>query len=451
MSTDEEASWSDHTRSMRKALEECRSMYETVAWSSLPARTVASDSEAVSSFWHDAQNILDRRREALQNFWEPETPRLSEVDATNISFRAFRNEFESSNLPCLVRGLNRYFEPAESSWSTTTSSSDDSQRIHREWFLEQVGKDTVVPVRYQPESAETSVGVDSEGRAAECETKHMSLQNWIDTLDNTGDPSYYLKDWHLVSWLEEHAKDELSSLYQVPPLFSHDLLNAFLTRFTAGDYRFCYWGPAGSSTALHADVLNSFSWSYTVCGTKKWTFYAPPSIISDTAKVFEVQQSAGTCVFVPAGWTHEVVNVTESLSINHNWITTSSLDLAWDCINSELCAVETELKSWQADDMGWELHESMLRGCVGLDVTAFVLMMLHRAMELLQHEQDETETCYDLMRISGVLERLMNSDEELFLKNRLSSTLASGDAGAQVVSMMKEVVKFTKRLVENIH
>ena len=34
------------------------------------------------------------------------------------------------------------------------------------------------------------------------------------------------------------------------------------------DYRFCYLGPAGSSTPVHADVLRSFSWSVNVCGRK---------------------------------------------------------------------------------------------------------------------------------------------------------------------------------------
>ena len=34
------------------------------------------------------------------------------------------------------------------------------------------------------------------------------------------------------------------------------------------DYRFCYLGPAGSSTPVHADVLRSYSWSVNVCGAK---------------------------------------------------------------------------------------------------------------------------------------------------------------------------------------
>jgi len=41
------------------------------------------------------------------------------------------------------------------------------------------------------------------------------------------------------------------------------------------DYRFIYIGPAGSWTALHADVLRSFSWSANVAGTKRWRLLPP--------------------------------------------------------------------------------------------------------------------------------------------------------------------------------
>ena len=40
-------------------------------------------------------------------------------------------------------------------------------------------------------------------------------------------------------------------------------------------YRFVYMGPRGSSTAVHADVFRSFSWSINLAGRKKWRFLAP--------------------------------------------------------------------------------------------------------------------------------------------------------------------------------
>jgi len=37
-------------------------------------------------------------------------------------------------------------------------------------------------------------------------------------------------------------------------------------------------GPRGSWTALHADVLRSFSWSFNVCGRKRWLLFPPGQV-----------------------------------------------------------------------------------------------------------------------------------------------------------------------------
>ena len=104
----------------------------------------------------------------------------------------------------------------------------------------------------------------------------------------------------------------------------------------------------------------------------------------------KIVQRAGECIFVPATWKHQVRNLHETLSINRNWITAANLDLCWECLVTEMGSIEKELAVW-ADDTGsasfdWESRESMLRGCVGLDVTAFYLMILYW-MAMLFEEQ----------------------------------------------------------------
>lgn len=47
----------------------------------------------------------------------------------------------------------------------------------------------------------------------------------------------------------------------------------------ASDHRFVYMGPRGSWTALHADVLRSFSWSFNVCGRKRWLLFPPQQVV----------------------------------------------------------------------------------------------------------------------------------------------------------------------------
>jgi hypothetical protein len=339
-----------------------------------------------------------------------------------------------------------------------------------------VGADTPVPIRHAP--AQQDQQLDEDGRAVECETKHMPLQTWIDMLDSrdsTCDPSRYLKDWHLVAWLAQiqhntaDAEHEQLPLYHTPNIFPDDLLNGFLARHTdAGDYKFVYWGPADSTTELHSDVLNSYSWSYNVCGCKEWTFYPPtlPGVtptesdevefdyqaqrqdndIDDPAAAdgIVVLQRAGECMFVPSGWTHRVVNTVETLSINHNWITCQNLDLVWNCLRIEMRAIEVELTAWGMADDCWDARENMLLGCVGLDVTSFFLMILSRALELLQpdsiDDSDDWEIQqFDLVCLGDMLSQLMD-DKVLHMHGRLAATLAGEEAATVAIEMAKIVL-----------
>ena len=71
-----------------------------------------------------------------------------------------------------------------------------------------------------------------------------------------------MKDWKFVA---EHPTYEA---YTTPIFFSDDWLNGPTGMGHA--YKFCYLGPKGTTTPLHADVLNSYSWSTNICGRKRW-------------------------------------------------------------------------------------------------------------------------------------------------------------------------------------
>jgi JmjC domain, hydroxylase len=430
-----------HTVSMRQALAYCREIADQCLLNGednrgmplaafcgkLTKRSAREGSEAdsrcQSDFHTDIPVILCNTSADCAN---------NDDDARNC-FRLYLQ----SNRPCLVRGISTNFRPAHDAW--IRQADNDNGTIRRCWFLETIGSDTYVPVKRLPRVKVTAVNrkLDEEGRAPECETIAMALCNyvsWMDkTLEESSEASLYLKDWHLQAWLEAHRPDILP-LYTLPDIFPHDLLNSFLMRFTKGDYRFVYWGPAGSHTALHSDVLNSFSWSYNVHGTKEWTFHVPDGphhnmndevpTTRDTIQV--VHQEAGDLMFVPSGWKHSVVNLKETLSINHNWVTTNNLDRVWDCIATELRAVDTELESsWSIDC--YEARESMLRGCIGLDVTAYFFMILCRGLELLQSSLGAAtlQATVDLARIREALLVLFHDEKgSIHLADRLGAILA---------------------------
>ena len=193
------------------------------------------------------------------------------------------------------------------------------------------------------------------------------------------------------------------------------------------DFRFCYMGPRGSITALHCDVLASYSWSANVAGTKLWFMFPegeevklrergresdPDALIPDIrlaataspaaataaataataasiddrdhddrddrddresdllssargsrpsrearravqeanrfphaagARCVVVRQRPGDVLFVPSQWHHQVFNVTDTISINHNWINACCIERVWAMLKLDLAATRAAI------------------------------------------------------------------------------------------------------------
>jgi len=229
-------------------------------------------------------------------------------------------------------------------------------------------------------------------------------------------------------------------------------------------------------------------------GTKEWTFYRsdPPiggshnddktkhqdDLCHGDCEAFTVIQETGQTIFVPATWQHKVVNLEETISINHNWITTANLDLVWDCLMVEMVAIQNELRGWDCGssdngdenglDHNMEACENMLRGCIGLDVTGFVLMalvgLLEAATTLLLMPWPNVETLsgyaegtggnmifsnkheelvFDAIRLTSVLRDVSTTEKQLIrLRRRLSDILQSHDMAQQVEIMVNDLIEW---------
>ena len=376
----------------------------------------------------------------------------------------FKEQYCFRNVPCIIRGFNELnFKNVSQSW-TTYASDNDITSINYSWFERHVGEDTMVPVRID----EKKVELDEDGRAEECATKMMSLKDWImRSREDSSNEEEYLKDWHLLQLLKSRQPvcDAATShlLYKTPQYFERDILDNFLERYSnGGDYKFVYWGPSRSQTRLHSDVLHSYSWSYNVVGAKKWTFHIPDSSsdnnvkdVNASSKIFEVIQRTGETIFVPSKWKHEVTNLVETISINHNWITSANIDNTWQCIYSEIKAIEGEINEWgvvPSDD--FEARENMLRGCIGLDVTMFILMLLLEVSELLamvfasiDDETRDDDATYDyLQSVYNLIKVLddVSACQEANAVQRLQAVIGSKTEAVQV----QECVTFVTRLTD---
>ncbi|KAF9160000.1 JmjC domain-containing protein 4 [Actinomortierella ambigua] len=192
------------------------------------------------------------------------------------------------------------------------------------------------------------------------------LDQWEELSDRQEPARLYLKDFHFVkAFPDYHA-------YQTPDIFRDDWMNEYWTRRgdMEDDYRFVYCGGDGTFTPFHADVYRSYSWSANICGVKRWTLFPPDqehlftdslgNTVYDIENVdtkkfphfhkavrFTILQRPGETLFVPSGWWHQVHNIGDTISINHNWANGSNLDLLLDSLQSDLSEVERSIDNLQ--------------------------------------------------------------------------------------------------------
>ena len=206
----------------------------------------------------------------------------------------------------------------------------------------------------------------------------------------------YLKDWHM-------QRLDISAFYQVPCFFSSDWLNEYFDSKGEDDYRFVYIGVKNSWTPFHADVFQSYSWSANICGLKKWIFLQPgeeeklkdnvgnlPFDISGLldknekgVKFFTVYQNTGEIIFVPSGWYHQVFNLEDTVSINHNWINGSSIQYFWKHLTLSLELVKKEINDCFSMSGFQEHCQLILLSHSGINYEGFLEMLCFLAKKRL--------------------------------------------------------------------
>uniref|UniRef100_A0A1B6KL98 2-oxoglutarate and iron-dependent oxygenase JMJD4 n=1 Tax=Graphocephala atropunctata TaxID=36148 RepID=A0A1B6KL98_9HEMI len=317
----------------------------------------------------------------------------------NLSYNTFFSENAFKNVPCVIHSVTDLWECQQ--WIAHNKPNFD-------YLIEHFG-DVSVPVadcgdRYY------------NAQKKEEQTLKQYLNYWKKYLCSNYSsemPCLYLKDWHFTRDFPE------KNIYRVPSVFASDWLNEYFTsrEDVQDDYRFIYMGPKGSWTPFHADVFSSFSWSVNLCGQKRWLLYPPgqeknltdkhnnlaydvedPSLndkdkFENYDKVgtrLEIIQNPGEAIFVPSGWHHQVWNLDDTISINHNWVNGCNIWNMWMSLRNNLAAVKAEISDCQ-DMEGWEEHcQIMLNAAFGLDYKLFCSFLMYIVQTRLTHLQENT-------------------------------------------------------------
>lgn len=357
---------------------------------------------------------------------------IDRVDGT-ISYSDFFKKYMLSNKPCIIKLSSAESWECLKEWVSHNSPNFD--------YLLNVYGNTNVPV--------ADCGVKYYNVQKKCFTPFAEfLKYWKDYKNNgypTCMPCLYLKDWHFTKDFPEHY------VYRVPQYFASDWLNEFLCSKPddIDDYRFVYMGPKGSWTPLHADVFTSFSWSINICGKKRWILFPPGqeeylkdyrgNLIYDVessilySEIYphhsklsslEVLQEAGEAIFVPTGWHHQVWNVEDTISINHNWVNGCNIHKMWQCMQNNLNDVKKEIEDC-CDMENWDDHcQVMLQAVFGMNYEEFYKFLEFislRRLEYLNNNQPLVvygnwvlgthHIIFDLQQIKDVLENFFSNND----------------------------------------
>lgn len=298
------------------------------------------------------------------------------IDARVTPPSIFHSEYEAKLIPTVITHIPQGFDvpppppslPSSSSSSgrSTTSkyieknNQGEEETIHAwkalsRWDLKSLASDDKLRERM------FKVGEDDNGK-----TIKMKLKHFIRYLEkNVDDSPLYVFD---SSFEDDRMAKQLLSDYRVPTYFNEDLFH-LVGEKRRPPYRWFLVGPERSGTCVHIDPLATSAWNTLLVGRKRWVLFpphVPKSIVKGSKHVYkgeddeaihyftkilprikkaavesggkdkyesfecyEFTQYENETVFIPNGWWHAVLNLTDTVGITQNFCSHRNFDQVW--------------------------------------------------------------------------------------------------------------------------
>jgi histone arginine demethylase JMJD6 len=285
------------------------------------------------------EHFLQLRQPIQYNLHHYRIKNVQRISAYHLSVEQFLNSYEKPSIPLIITNV-----PEKENWKAHTLQNwtfDNLLSKYKEAYLK--------------------CGEDDDGYKITIRFKYF-LQY---LKHNKDDSPLYIFDSTYGDLNKKNPKSPSPKVtqdilydYEVPSYFPYDLFSLVGER-RRPPYRWFLIGPERSGTTIHIDPLGTSAWNTLLVGRKKWILF-PPELsksfvkgvemiqkgeddesinyfvdiysrmkekylkVSNTANLpleyqevcaYEFIQEPGETVFVPSGWWHCVLNLTDTIAI----------------------------------------------------------------------------------------------------------------------------------------
>jgi len=273
------------------------------------------------------------------------------LDGKTVTREDFAANFEATETPCVIRNVPAGYDGAPDGASAAIEPWPALER----WRFGALKKSGDLGERV------FKCGEDDDGDSIKVKLRHFL--RYLEK--NRDDSPLYIFDSAFDE--DRHAKSILSD-YRVPAYFREDLFG-LVSESRRPPYRWFLVGPQRSGTCVHVDPLATNAWNTLIDGRKRWVLF-PPNVPKGVVKgrgligrdeddeavhyfmyilprikrkaaalrdtdeyrnfaCYEFTQNPGETVFVPNGWWHAVLNLTDTVGVTQNFCSPRNFEKVW--------------------------------------------------------------------------------------------------------------------------
>lgn len=267
------------------------------------------------------------------------------LDAQTLTKEEF-HKYEIACTPSIIRNIPAGYDGGKfvGTWSALEN-----------WKVETLEKDEGLLER------RLKCGEDDDEKTIKVKLRHFL--SYME--ENRDDSPLYIFD---SSFPDDKLANKMLKDYRVPSYFSDDLFR-LISESRRPPYRWWLLGPKRSGTCVHIDPLATGAWNTLISGQKRWVLFPPhvsKSIVKGSGLVrrdeddeavhyfsfilprikrkasmlkgipkykdfccFEFTQNAGETIYVPNGWWHAVLNLTDTVAVTQNFCSPRNFDASW--------------------------------------------------------------------------------------------------------------------------